>query len=394
MVGSQSRTSAAVAAAATLLLALSACGGGGSAQAQPSTASSAGTDNASAVVNEMKELIQANTAQPQFKDPGPAVAATQLAGKTIAIVAIDLRVPALAEVADYVKQVSSQLGIKTTLYDAKSSASGMQQGMQQAINNGADAIISDGLVIQLITKQIKDAKDKGIPTIDVVNTPPVRDVAGQGSDPNIFGNVAPDTFLAGQLMAATAVTRTNGKAKVAIMNTSELTVAPTMIKGMKDVLDKCSDCSVTENDTALGDWSTALTGKAATTIRSNPDLNFLLPLYDAMGIFATSGVQQAGASGRVHIASFNGTAAALALVKKGDVFVADPAQNNEWAAWAAVDQALRGMLKMQPADPVLPIRYVDSELLKDVDVSTPQAVYKALFGDGYKTGYLKLWGVS
>jgi ribose transport system substrate-binding protein len=374
----------------TMLLLSSAC----SAPAENGTDDSTSTGS-SAIAKEMTQLIEANSQEPAFKEPGPALDASKVAGKTIAIVAIDLRVPALADVVEYAKQAAELLDLNVTVYDAKSQATGMQQGMQQAIDSGADAIISDGLVISIIEKQIKAAKDKGIPTIDVINTPPTRDVAGQGSDPNVFGNMSPDSELAGQLIAATAIAHTDGKAKVALMNTSELTASPTLFASIKETMEKCDGCEVvTETDTALNDWSTQLPGLAATQVRSNPDVNFLLPMYDAMGIFATTGVQQAAATGKVRIASQDGTPAALSLVKDGDIFVADVARSTSWAAWGAVDQAMRGMLGMEPADPVLPMRYVDTDALEDVDTSTSDTIDAALFGTAYKDGYQKLWGLS
>jgi ribose transport system substrate-binding protein len=382
------------AAAASLALVASACSNATEATdvTNAGGSASAGTD---AYVAEMQQLIDAHRGQPEWKDPGPALDASKLAGKTIAVVAIDLRVPALAEIVQYVKESAGKAGMKVTVFDAKSTASLMQQGMQQAINNGADAIISDGLVIQLIANQIKAAKDKGIPTIDVINTPPKEGVPGQGSDPNIFGNMAPDSKLAGQLIAATAIVRSGGKAKVGILNTSELTVAPTEIGAMKETLAKCSACKIVdEQDVALADWSTKIQPTTATMVRSHPDMNFVLTLYDAMGLFATPGVQQAGGTGKVSIASVDGTAAALALVKKGDIFVSDTAKDTAWAAWGAVDQAMRGMLEMEPANPVLPLRYIDTGDLKDVDTTSTQTVSAALFGDDFRTGYLKLWGLG
>jgi ribose transport system substrate-binding protein len=388
----------ATAAVAGLALALSACSSASSGGSTPTTSGGANGSTGSpsvGVVAQMQKLIEANSAQPVFKAPGPPLDASKLSGKTIAIVAIDLRVPELAQVADFVKAVCKPLGIKTTVFDAASAPSAMQQGMQQAINNGAGAIISDGLVPQLISNQIKAAKAKGIPTVDVINTPPVPGVPGQGSDKNMFGNVAPNARLNGELMAAAAIVATNGHAQVGIMNTSELTVSKVETAGMKSALSKCSSCSVVnESDTSLNDWSTALPGLAATTIRSHPNINFLLTLYDAMGIFATSGVQQANATGKVRIASFDGTAAALALIQKGKIFYADTAEDPEWAAYAAVDQSMRGMLKMAPANPVLPVRYTSPSNLQGVDTSSPDAVDAALFGTGYKTGYQSLWGTS
>ena len=348
-----------------------------------------------AYVAEMKQLIDSHRGQPEWKDPGPSLDASQLAGKTIAVVAIDLRVPALAEIVQYVKEAAGKAGMKVTVFDAKSTASLMQQGMQQAIDNGADAIISDGLVIQLIANQIKAAKDKGIPTIDVINTPPKEGVPGQGSDENVFGNMAPDSVLAGQLIAATAIVQTDGKANVGIINTSELTVASTEIGAMKATLAKCAECTIVdEQDVALTDWSTKIQGTAATMVRSQPDMNFVLTLYDAMGLFATPGVQQAGGAGKVKVASVDGTAAALALVKKGDIFVSDTAKDTAWAAWGAVDQAMRGMLEMEPANPVLPLRYIDTSDLKDVDTKSTETVSAALFGNDFRTGYLELWGLG
>jgi ribose transport system substrate-binding protein len=382
------------AAVASLALMASAC----SNTSQPTDVSDvAGSPSAGgdAYVAEMKQLIDSHRGQPKWKDPGPALDASKLAGKTIAVVAIDLRVPALAEIVQYVKESAGKVGMKVTVFDAKSTASLMQQGMQQAINNGADAIISDGLVIQLIANQIKAAKDKGIPTIDVINTPPKEGVPGQGSDPNVFGNMAPDSVLAGQLVAATAIVQADGKANVGIINTSELTVAPTEIGAMKDTLAKCSGCKVVdEQDVALTDWSTKIQGTAATMVRSHPDMNFVLTLYDAMGLFATPGVQQAGGAGKVRVASVDGTAAALALVKKGDIFVSDTAKDTAWAAWGAVDQAMRGMLDMEPANPVVPLRYIDTSDLKDVDPTSTETVSAALFGNDFRTGYLKLWGLG
>lgn len=357
--------------------------------------SSSSSAPAGDVVTQMQTLIDQYKAQPTWKDPGPALDASTLKGKTIAVVAIDMRVPAISEIAQYVKAAAGKVGMNVTVFDAQSTASLMQQGMQQAINSGANAIISDGLVVQLVATQIKDAKDKGIPTIDVINTPPKVGVAGQGSDPNMFANLAPDSDLVGQLIAATAIVQTGGKAKVGIINTSELTVAPTEIGAMKDTLAKCSGCQIiAEQDVALNDWSTKIPGVAATMVRSHPDMNYMLTLYDAMAIFATTGIDQAGATGKVHIASVNGTAAALALAKDGDVLFADIADSTEWAAWGAVDQAMRGMLKMEPASPVLPIRYLDKTDLTGVDTSSTDSVTASVFGDDFRTGYLRLWGLS
>jgi ribose transport system substrate-binding protein len=353
-----------------------------------------GGGQSSELVSEMKALIEAHSGKPKFEAPGPELDASQAKGRTVAVIAIDLRVPALTEVTDHIRKVGEKIGVSTTVFDGQGNPTQVNQGMSRAIGDHVDAIISVGLPVQIIADQIAAAKNAGIPVVDVVNTPPKADVPGQGSDPNVFGNVAPDSQLVGQLLAATAIVATNGKANVAVMNTSELTASPVLVGGITDTLDRCDTCVYTETDTALVDWATGLPGQAASVVRSNPKVNFMLPMYDGMALFATTGVRQAGATGKVQMASFNGTAAALDLVAQGDIMVADPAQDNEWAAWAAMDQALRGMLDMQPANPILPIRYVGTDDLHGVDTSSQAAVNEALFGTGFRDGYLKLWGLS
>lgn len=355
------------------------------------SASAASSD----VVAQMQQLIDEHSAKPKFAPPGPPLDAAKLKGKTIAIQMVDGRIGAIRDVADAVQRAAAKAGLKTTIFDAQSSPVRMQQGFQEAINNGADAIVNDGNVVKIIANQIKAAKDKGIPTVEAINSPPVAGVPGQGSDPNTYGNVAPDSFLTGQLSAATAIVNTNGKAQVVIMNTSEVSASPTIVKGMKDALEKCPSCSIVQiTDTPLEQWSTAITGLTTTIVRSHPNVNYLLPIYSDMGIFAAAGIQQAGATGKVHIASFNGTPAAQALVKKGDIYAANTAQDNEWIGWAVVDQAMRGMLKMEPADPISPVRYVATKDLQNVDTSSSPALSLALFGDDYKQGFLKLWGLQ
>jgi ribose transport system substrate-binding protein len=382
------RLAAPVAAVAALML-TAGCSGGTSS----GSGTTAGGED-SGVVADMQKLIDQHSAKPEFKAPGPQLKAAQLKGRKVAVVAIDLRIPALTEVADEVKNVAAELGMSATVFDGQSNPTQVNQGMTQAINDHADAIISVGLPVQIIASQIKAAKDAGIPVVDVINTPPKRGVPGQGSDPNVFGNVAPDTELVGQLLAATAIVKTKGDAHVAIMNTSEVTISPVMVASMEKTLKECSGCTSLTTDTALNDWATGLPDQAASVVRSHPDVNFMLPIYDGMTLFASTGVRQAGATGRVHMASLDGTAAALKLVQSGDIMVADVAEDNVWAAWAAMDQAMRGMLKMEPADPVLPTRYVGTDDLKGVDTSSQDKVNKALFGTGYQDAFRQLWGLS
>jgi ribose transport system substrate-binding protein len=158
------------------------------------------------------------------------------------------------------------------------------------------------------------------------------------------------------------------------------------------VLDECSDCKVLkEQDIEPLKWPTDVAQATSSMIRSNPDMNFILPAVDTMGIFASAGVRQAGAVGRTFVISSDGSGpGALGLVKEGDVFIADPGSATGWLGWAIVDQSMRAMLGEKPADGVVPVRVIESDTLADIDPKDEDSIY----GSDYRDGFKQLWGLS
>jgi ribose transport system substrate-binding protein len=110
-----------------------------------------------------------------------------------------------------------------------------------------------------------------------------------------------------------------------------------------------------------------------------------------MAIFATAGVNQAGAGDRVKVAAFNGSTAALKLIKDGDVLAADAGQPSQWQGWHVLDQIMRGMLKEDPGNPEMPIRYFDDENLSDLDPEDEAALYG---NPDFEGGFKELWGLQ
>ena len=341
-----------------------------------------------ALVDEAERAIEGARGPLEFKPPGPAIDVAQLSGRRVLVLSVDQRIPALAAVARAIREAGDVAGVRVSIFDAQSDPSRMQQGVRQA-SEQANAVILLGIPIALVEKNLPP-KER-VPAVSVLNNEPVAGQPGQGAGPRVYASTAPSYFRGGQLAAYKAIVDTDAKANVVIFNTSEITPARDVVRGMRAVLGKCRDCSVKQNDTPLAQWATALTGKAQSEIRRDPDVNYLLPIFDGMAIFVTAGINQAGASDDVKNASFNATPAALELIQRGDPLTADPGQPNGWTGWAALDQALRGMLGEQPADPVIPQRYFDADNLEGVNVDDEGE----LFGNpDYRSGFRELWGVE
>jgi ribose transport system substrate-binding protein len=377
-----SRLFAATALAAALVV--GACGGGDdNGNAEPAAPSAE-----AGIVAESRQMIDDARAPIEFEPPGSEIDASKLKGRTVAIISVDQRVPILAIANDAMREAAREAGIKTTLFDARSEVTRMQQGIDRA-GREADAIILTGIPIAAVGGALEKVRDK--PTVAVLNNQPDADAPGQGAGEMVDASSAPNYENNGALVAARAVVDTDGKANVVIFNTEEITPSPDVLRGMRRILDRCEGCKVDQNTTPLAEWSTALTPRAQTELRRNPEANYLLPIFDAMGIFVTAGVRQAGAAGRVKVASMNGTPAALQLVQEGDIFTANPGAPVGWIGWHAMDQAMRGMLDQEYANPEVPSRLLDADNLKGVDVEDIDAPYD---NPKYREGFRELWGLG
>jgi ribose transport system substrate-binding protein len=374
---------------AALSLAVAGCGGG------DNNGGGGGGGNASEespTVQRAKAAIEAASKPLEFKAPGPAIDAKKLQGKTVMILSVDQRVPILASAARATQEAAQVVGIKTPLLDAKGQFPKMSQGIQRAIDQKVGALILLGIPAQALPGPLKKLKAAGIPSVSVLNNEPVADEPGQGAGANVYATSAPSYKKGGELSADKAIVDTNGQAKVALINSKELLPASAVIEGLKSGLAKCSTCKVLqETSVPLTEWATNLTPTTQSIIRKNPDLNYILPIFDDMGIFVTAGIRQAGAAGKVHTAALDGTPAALKLVQQGDVFTADPGQPNGWLGWHTLDQAMRGMLKLDPGNPEIPVRFFDKEDLKGVNVNDIDTPYGS---PDYRGGFKKLWGVA
>jgi ribose transport system substrate-binding protein len=367
------------------------CGGDSDSTTSATTGGASTQAEGNPDVAAAKAEIEAARKPLVFKEPGPAFDANKLKGKKILIAIIDARVPILSAVGHAVQEAAKPIGIKTVIRDAKSQFPRMGEAVQQAIDQKADALISLGLPAEALPEPFQKLKAAGIPSVTVTTHQPDANAPGQGG-PNRTANSAPDFSKAAHLMADKAIIDTNGKANVAIIQTKEIGISKTIVAGMQDALQQCSGCKVSSvTSVALADWATKITPTAASIVRKDPNVNYILTIFDDMAIFATAGVNQAGAASRVKVAGFNGSPAALKLIQDGDVFAADAGQPSEWQGWHVLDQTMRTMLKQDPGDPVMPIRYFDDADLKGVDVKNEAALYG---NPDFKDGFRKLWGLA
>ena len=382
------RTTQLSALGAVLSLCLVACGDSDGTTADSkdsSTSDSTAAASSNPAVAPAQEELDQYMVKPAFEAPGPAWMLARWLAKTIAMVVIDQSVPSLQVLAESVDEAAAEVGLKTTTFDGKSNPSAMATGVEQAIAADVSAIVLIGIPTQLIASQLEKAADADIPVISSSN--------GNSTEPSpggIFANSAVDGELSGRLVADAAIVSTNGEAKALIIGIDGIDPAAEIMQGMTTGMEACETCSLEEPEMIqMQDLFTTLTTQTTSWAQSYPDVNVMLPLYVTQAVVMVPGLQQAGAADRIKLFSTGLPDDAAKVLANTPSMGGMVGFSEKQLGWYALDQALRGMLDMEPGSGMVPLRYITADTV-DAEGTTQDELY----GSDYRDGFLQLWGAS
>lgn len=379
-------------AAMVLALALVSCGdddesssNGGSGGA--SAEGGSGKAEAQAQVEKFKQL-------PEFTLEAEPVDVSKLKGKKIFNIPSSSAIPYAAAVGDQMEQIAKENGMEFVEVTTKGTPDDWAKGIERAINEKADLIfLTIGVEPKLVVPQLEAAKRAGIPAIPT-------HLYHQGGDPpppevrDLLAGWVPAPFeQAAALMADYAVANTDGEVNALIVTSNEVQPSPGMVQAATEELKRvCPDCpEPTELNVPLADWGAKLRPEIQSALTRDPNINWILPIYDGMVLSADAAVKAAGRNGRVRIASFNGEPSALKMIQDGTNYAMDVGENINWLGYANMDQGFRAMAGQEtlPSEET-PLRIFDES---NVDETGTPPVGDKGYGDAYVEGYEKLWGL-
>lgn len=374
-----------LAALGILALTLSACGGPSNA----TESSGSGTEG----VQYAKEQITAAMADPEFTFDGPPFDMSQIAGTTIFNIPNNSSIPYIEVVDREAKKVAESYGATWIEYSTEGTPNEHTVGIDQAINQNADIIIlAQGVNAELLVPALERAKAAGIPVI-ITHTYQTGAPLPGSLDRLIASQVTAPFNEAARLMADFAIQATEGGGDILIVNSSEVPPSNGMVSAMKDEFTShCGGCSIEEVDVAATAWATDLSSTVQSALLTNPDIDFVLPVYDSMMLYVESAVLSSGKVGQVQTASFNGTPAILKLMQDGDVVAMDVGEDVSWLAWSTLDEAGRILTGNSPTtggNQKTPLKVLTDDNVADTGV--PPESGKG-YGNAYVKGYEALWG--
>jgi ribose transport system substrate-binding protein len=367
------------------------CGGGGGG-GKPSAGGTTASTSSGCDLAYVTKQIDHHTGIAGWKYPGKPFGAKQVTGKTVFTIQENSTNPFTNTIVAAMRDVAAKIGMKLVDYPNQGQHTQWIQGIQQAISRKVDVIVLIGGTIGPIyfEAQAAAAERAGIPIVTVVD----RDLT-QKAEPSTAARVGQPYAEAARLDADWIIKQTKCDANVLVITSNELIAGDINSKAAKDEFDKyCGNgCKARFVNVPLSEWATKIGTTTQTEVSSNPALNYVFPLYDAMAQFVVPAIQLGGGITRVKVATFNGTPGILRMIQTGNTVEMIVGENEAHLGYAAMDQAMRLVTGAHPVadgDYGIPLRIFDDA---NVDETGVPPRYGVGYGNQWRHGFLKAWGL-
>ncbi|MGH3288525.1 MAG: sugar ABC transporter substrate-binding protein [Streptosporangiaceae bacterium] len=302
--------------------------------------------------------------------------------------------PFYTPITQAMQQAATAAHLKLVTYANQGTTSEWVTAIDQAIAEHVGAIVLGGINPAVIAPQIAQAEADHIV---VEESHEYEEGVQTPSDlqANSYGAFAE----AASLMADYAIQKTSGHANVLIVTDNEYPNSVTMYNSMVQTFKSMcgSGCTYTSVNEPITDWASGIQPAVESALTSNPNINWVLPVYDSMSEYVVPGIQAKGDASKVSVASYNGTPFVLKYIEDpssdGGIVKMDAGENTALIGWEAIDQVLR-LMAGQPAAPndTTHIRVFDGT---NVSLTgTPPQLGVGYGPDSYIKGFENLWGLS
>lgn len=364
------------------------CGGDSNDSGDSNAASGSGTSSSATDANvAAAEKAIAPLLEPgEWKGPDATFDASALKGKTVWAISVGNAIPVVQYYVDNLGKALDAAGATLRVFDGKLSLDEFLRGTSQAVAQKADAIVLIAIPAEAIAAPLKAAKAANIP---VVVTHDVD--AGEPLPDGVTGAVRLCHTCVGEALANWVVADSKAKANVLVFSVSNATNAGFELNGLKSQLAaKCPGCKVTVIDAPNDQWD-KLPGQTRSALQRDPDINYIVPMYDGMAATILPTVAQLGRTDSVQLASFNGTPSVMKQLSPTGGVGADIGSADEWMSWAMADQSLRLMAGEAPIEDYnVPLRLFTRDNVSEIDVNGDPATW---FGPvDFKSKFKALWG--
>ncbi|QAY59835.1 hypothetical protein ET475_07405 [Microbacterium protaetiae] len=370
------------AAVAAVALSLAACSA-----TDDKAASTPSTSAESPALAALADLQKPLDAYPVPTEPIEGVDADK--GGTLYYIPITQQSPEFAVDQAGVEAAAAAVGMSVQVCDGKGTPTEVSACIDHATNAKAAGIILDAVPYDIAANSIAAAQKAGIPVV-------IGNQLADDRHPSTptFTYTAVSGSAQQEALARWVIADSDGKANV-LMNVT--TDGQSQIQyaadGKKVFADECSGCTVATNEVSSANFS-QVPSSTSSALLKNSDTDYLIVEFAQFLQATQSGVQNAGASGRITLAAGSASLNDIKAVASGSVGAAT-AQASAFVGWMYVDATLRLIAGQSVPEYTIPIRLFTKDTMGDVQLTEAAQESGEWFGPTTFTDeFKKLWGVA
>lgn len=342
---------------------------------------------ANAVQPSIAEARQVAAAAAQHGAPwhGPQSGPQARPGKTVVIVAEDLRNGGVVGAAQGMREAAKVLGWNIKIMDAGGTAPGRTRALASALAASPDGLVLCGSDAVEANPELAAFTDKGIPIVGWHAGPAPGAIAGTP----VAMNVTTDPLEVARVTAMDAVAQSEGHAGVVIFTDSRFRIAMAKANAMAAVIRACEGCSVLEiRDVALSDADAKMPGVTRDLLqRYGRRWTHALAINDVVFDRAVPVLTSAGLQGPSLLSAGDGSAAAFLRIQARTFQTGTVAEPLNQQGWQALDE-LNRLFAHQPASGfAAPVHLVTSDNI--AFDGGPRLQYDP--DNGYRDIYRRIW---
>lgn len=352
-----------------------------------------GTTSGSALLAEAAAAVQKSTEPLSWTAPGPAIDVSSLRGKSVALIVVSGSEFGKS-VAAGMQQAADQVGIKFTPYFGDGTLATARTQIANAVTSGVSGIVLESYDPTALRDSLSNAKANGAKIVafgqyDFGAVPDAAKAAG------VDALVGTCYKCAGVLMADALAVDSDGKADALFANVPEIGVANLIKDGFDAELARvCPDCKVTTIDSSTGNMKTQLPQAVSSALVKDPDINYIVPVFDVYAAIFASSIAAAGVADRVKLLGADASRAPLQEMQQGaqPTWIYNVGFNPQEMGWTSLDQLMRVMLG-QPtnSENVASNRGFTPDTVKGLDINKYPDAWFSSEPDYYSAGFAKLW---
>ncbi len=317
---------------------------------------------------------------------GPTAGPKAAEGKTIVVLAGDMKNGGILGVTTGIEEAATKIGWEVKVLDGAGSVQSRAAAVGQALALGPDGIVINGFDAAEQQAALEGVTAAGIPMVSWHSGPKI----GCDAPGGIFANVSTDAMDVSTKAAEWALQDGGGKPGVVIFTDSTYTIAILKAAKLKEIIEagggtvlQWVDTPIAETSTRMGPLTTTLLqqhGAAWTHSLAINDLyfDFMGPSLAAAGIEG-KGSPKAGSAG-------DGSEAAFQRIRTGQYQAVTVAEPLNLQGWQLVDELNRAISGEPCSGYITAPALVTEEGLATTEGNTfdPQ--------NGYREAYAAIWG--